>query len=139
MFLINTKNKLSADCVVNKKRISEVQNIKLIEINEDLPDIEIQPDNVIIDGLFGSGLNKPIEEKVFSDIIRLMNSSSAKIYSIDIPSGLFGEDNDHNILENVVKATKTFAFQSPKLAFLFPDSTSESCSSSRVQITEKFS
>jgi NAD(P)H-hydrate epimerase len=43
------------------------------------------------------------------------------VVSIDIPSGLFGEDNSGNNLRNIVRATLTLTLQMPKLSFLFPE------------------
>ena len=45
----------------------------------------------------------------------------AKIISIDIPSGLFGEDNSKNNFESVIKAHYTLSFQFPKLSFMFAE------------------
>ena len=119
-YLFNNKGKLSIDCNINKIRILSMININFYEIKENLPPIAIAKEDIIIDGLFGSGLNKPVLG-IAGEIIRLMNQSGAKIYSIDMPSGLFGENNEKNIAENIIKAYKTFTFQAPKLAFLLSD------------------
>ena len=120
VYLYNPKQKLSPDCQINKKRLAHFIDAKFIEITESLPDIEIQDNDIIIDGLFGSGLNKPTDG-IAAKIIHLINRSKAKVYSIDIPSGLFGEDNELNISENRIKAYKTFTFQTPKLSFFFSE------------------
>jgi NAD(P)H-hydrate epimerase len=122
-YLFNNKAKLSVDCNRNQIRILSMININFYEIQEDLPSITIEKEDIIIDGLFGSGLNKSVGG-LAGEIIRLMNQSEAKIYSIDIPSGLFGENNEENTFENIVKAYKTFTFQAPKLAFLLSDNAS---------------
>ena len=41
--------------------------------------------------------------------------------SIDIPSGLMGEDNTYNVHTNIVRAHLTLSLQLPKLAFLFAE------------------
>ncbi len=46
---------------------------------------------------------------------------TTKIIAIDIPSGLMGEDNSENNLENIVKADYTLTFQFPKISFLFAE------------------
>ena len=119
-YLYNPKQKLSPDCQINKERLAFLVDAKFIEITENLPDIKIGNNDIIIDGLFGSGLNKPIAG-VAAEIIRLINQAQAKVYSIDIPSGLFGEDNDSNLSENKVKAYKIFTFQTPKFSFFFSE------------------
>ena len=42
--------------------------------------------------------------------------------SVDIPSGLFGEDNSSNTPDTIIRADYTLSFQFPKLSFLLPDS-----------------
>jgi NAD(P)H-hydrate epimerase len=119
-YLLNNKDQLSVDCKKNKIQFLSLSHSHFHEIKEKLPAIDIKKEDIIIDGLFGSGLNKAVTG-LAADFIRLMNVSHAKIYAIDIPSGLFGENNEHNIPENIVKAYKTFTFHSPKLAFLLQD------------------
>ncbi len=72
-----------------------------------------------IDAIFGSGLNREIETGWLSNLIHLINQSSIKTISIDLPSGLFGFDNRTNSLKNVIKADETLTFQLPKLPFFF--------------------
>ncbi|MBC8005821.1 MAG: NAD(P)H-hydrate dehydratase, partial [Verrucomicrobia bacterium] len=84
----------------------------------DIPDI---PSNVlIIDGLYGSGLTRPLAG-LAAQIITAINNSKAKVISIDIPSGLLGEDNSENDLSAVIRADYTLTFQFPKISFLFPE------------------
>ena len=80
----------------------------------------VKRSDVIVDGLFGTGINRPVTG-IYADLIRHLNRSQARIYSIDIPSGLLGEDNSKNNPETIVKAHKTFTFQYPKLAFFFQE------------------
>jgi NAD(P)H-hydrate epimerase len=75
---------------------------------------------VVIDGLFGSGLNKPLSGG-FASVVKYINSSKATIVAIDIPSGLMGEDNTYNIRQHIVRADLTLSIQLPKLSFFFPE------------------
>jgi len=75
---------------------------------------------IVIDGIFGSGLNKPLDGLAKS-IVGQINRSGATVISIDMPSGLFGEDNSHNDLSGVIRANYTLTFQMPKLSFLFAE------------------
>ena len=75
---------------------------------------------VVIDGLFGSGLNKPLAGG-FASLVKYINASPAEVVSIDVPSGLMTEDNTYNVRANIIRATHTLTLQQPKLAFLFPE------------------
>ena len=44
-----------------------------------------------------------------------------QVISIDIPSGLFGEDNSENSYDSIVKADYSLSFQFPKLSFMFAE------------------
>jgi NAD(P)H-hydrate epimerase len=46
--------------------------------------------DILIDGLYGIGLNRPLDAETI-ELIEKMNNSRAEIYSIDIPSGLNAE------------------------------------------------
>ncbi|MDO8927721.1 MAG: NAD(P)H-hydrate epimerase, partial [Bacteroidota bacterium] len=85
--------------------------VKIIDSEESIP--EIPSEIVVVDGLFGSGLNKQLDG-LAEKIVRKINLSGAIIISIDIPSGLFGEDNSNNNLSAVIKANHTLTFQFPK-------------------------
>jgi len=53
------------------------------------------------------------------EVIKHINRSDATIISIDIPSGMFGEDNTKNDYDSIVSADYTLSFHFPKLAFMF--------------------
>ena len=74
----------------------------------------------MIDGLFGSGLNRPLTGG-FAAMVRYINQSNATVVAIDIPSGLFGEDNRKNDPDAIIHADLTLTFGFPKLAFLLPE------------------
>ncbi len=113
LFMIN--DNLSPDCEVNSHKID---NILTVDKNSELPNLG--DFDVIIDGLFGSGLSRKIEGWA-SSIIDVVNESSAAIYSIDLPSGMYCDD----ILEgiHIVKSDLVISFQRPKLSFFLPESS----------------
>jgi len=76
--------------------------------------------DIVIDALFGSGLTRPAEGLV-AEVIRKINRSQATVISVDMPSGLFGEDNSKNIMDSIIEADYTLCFQFPKLSFLFAE------------------
>jgi len=81
---------------------------------------ELDASTWVIDGMFGSGLNRPLAGSL-QMIIRAINESGAKILSIDIPSGLMSDWNSHTLTRNVIHATVTIAIGSPRLAFFIED------------------
>ncbi len=117
---IKFTDKLSRDGKMNLERFSKISpdNLVPIESTGDLPEIPCH--SIIIDAIFGSGLSRPAEG-LAAEIIHQINSSDAYKISIDIPSGLFGEDNRDNNLENIVKADETVSFQFPFLSFFFSE------------------
>ena len=119
VWLLNPKGKLSPDCAVNLSRLQDC-DVLVTEVTSSFQMPELDATTVVIDALFGSGLNRPISSGVFADAIQGMNSSSREIVAIDMPSGLLGENNapNHN---NIVRARLTLTLQFPKMSLLFPE------------------
>ena len=120
VFLFNVLSRLSHDCEEEKRRLLEVGKINFNEIINDLTPPVIGSDDVIIDGLFGSGLNSPLKGG-FVALSNLINDSGAYVISIDTPSGLFGEWNDKVSRRDMVHADLTISFQLPRLSFFFEE------------------
>lgn len=120
VYLFNTKGELSADCQTNKEQIAAMKNVKFHEISTQFVPPTLTAEHLVIDGLFGSGLNKPLSGG-FAAVVKYINSSPATVVSIDIPSGLMGEENTFNIKSNIIRADYTYSLQLPKLAFLFAE------------------
>jgi NAD(P)H-hydrate epimerase len=157
VFLIDLGKELKGSPATNWQRLVEQRKVKLSKnlSVEDFP--EINENDIIIDGLFGSGLTRPLKG-LAAEIVQKINSSrhlpishrvmtkessasishhpnrsremtektrsremTRTVVSIDIPSGLMGEDNSGNIAENIVQADYTLTFQFPKISFLFAE------------------
>ncbi|MBP7507268.1 MAG: NAD(P)H-hydrate dehydratase [Prolixibacteraceae bacterium] len=120
VFILDTGKPLSGSSAINLRRLNDQTKSSVYFIRGD-EDINIENSCVlIIDALYGSGLNRPLDYCT-SLLIQKINESDAYVISIDIPSGLMGEDNSDNIPDNIVKADKTLTFQFPKLSFLFSE------------------
>lgn len=78
------------------------------------------PEEVVIDALLGTGTDRPLEG-LLKQVVMTVNTWQAEVVAIDLPTGLFGEDNTTNDLRAVMRATHTLAFELPKLAFLLPE------------------
>jgi hydroxyethylthiazole kinase-like uncharacterized protein yjeF len=74
--------------------------------------------DMLIDALFGSGLNRKLEG-VAAALVDHLNRSGNEIIAIDIPSGLFVSKSSKG--NTVVRATHTLSFQVYKPAFLMPE------------------
>jgi hydroxyethylthiazole kinase-like uncharacterized protein yjeF len=110
-----------AECfLINLDRLKEQGEVKISMWNTDesLPDLFDY--DFIIDGLFGSGLTRPLAGFP-AQLVQHMNQSGLPIIAIDIPSGLMGEDNRKNNVKNIVKASFTLTFQYPKLSFFLKE------------------
>ena len=119
-FLFNISGSLSADCAENKKRLLDKRNNRLVEVTHEFDPPRLEEGMLVIDGLFGSGLNKPLAGG-FASLVKYINASKAQVVSIDVPSGLMTEDNTYNVRVNVIHATLTLTFQQIKLSFLFEE------------------
>ena len=103
----------------NLSRIQSRPNIPITVIDESYSTTDIQNNDFIIDAVFGTGLNRPIEG-LWKNVINQLNNSKAFRMSVDIPSGLFA--NQHNSSDNTIYlADKVYTFHAPKLSFLFPE------------------
>ena len=122
IFLFNTNGKLSEDCAANKQRILDSRKLKdmITEVIEEFDPPQLTAQTLVIDGLFGSGLTKPLAGG-FASLVKYINQSPSFIVSIDLPSGLMTEDNTYNVRANIIKADMTLTLQQKKLAFLFPE------------------
>jgi len=119
IYVANFTDKRSKCFLINYDRVKGITKKwpKLMTSEEDFP--EINPQDIIIDALFGIGLNRPPEGWVKKLIQYLDQQKSFKL-AIDIPSGLYA-DKPLEDAAAVLKANHTLTFQSPKLSFFLPE------------------
>jgi hydroxyethylthiazole kinase-like uncharacterized protein yjeF len=80
-------------------------------------EVQVPTVDILIDALFGIGLNKVLTGE-WPALIQKINTSSAYKISVDIPSGLPAEGE---LFENpIILADWVITFQRPKLNFLLP-------------------
>lgn len=91
---------------------------ELIKSEDDFP--EINPNEFVIDAIFGIGLNRPVDDWVQA-LFKRINESGAYVFSVDVPSGMF-LDRSPKSGEELIKASTTLTFQVPKLIFFLPQS-----------------
>lgn len=118
-YVVNCSEKRSKDFLVNYDRIKETTKKwpEMLNCNDDFP--VIGADDIIIDAVFGIGLNRPADDWV-KGLFQHFKASKAFTLAIDMPSGLYADKvpKDEN---GVVWANYTLSFASPKLVFFLPD------------------
>jgi len=114
---------LSHDCEVNRERLIKAFPGSVTELDDHFIEPEIQVGTIIIDGLFGSGLSRPITG-LFARAIEWINQTDSLVISIDIPSGLSGEQNAITEDSVIIKADLTLSLQFPKLSFMMSENAS---------------
>ncbi|MDE6806840.1 MAG: NAD(P)H-hydrate epimerase, partial [Prevotella sp.] len=120
-FLFNISGHLSDDCEENKQRLGNHKgNALLTEVTQEFDPPHLEEGMLVVDGLFGAGLNKPLTGG-FSSLVKYINASPSQVVSIDVPSGLMTEDNTYNVQANIVRADLTLTLQQIKLSFLFAE------------------
>lgn len=118
-YIVNFSDNRSKDFLINYDRLKEISKDWPIQLKseEDLP--EISREDMIIDAIFGIGLNRPLVPWVTS-LIKHINKARCFTLSIDIPSGLYTDKAPENP-EGVIYADVTVTFQLPKLVFFLPE------------------
>lgn len=110
------------DGLVVARRLSKVgvpnQVFMLPDLHSALDFPTFGENEVIIDALFGSGLNRPVEG-LAGELIHYLNQQKAIRISIDIASGLFADSPSPNAA--IFRPDYTLTFQMPKLAFMMPE------------------
>ena len=103
------------------------------ELSPDAPDAKIQQQILatkalleecnrsewVIDALFGTGLIGPVRTP-FAQIIDAINMSTARVFAVDIPSGLNCDTGEP--MGATIRAEHTVTFVAPKIGFANPQS-----------------
>ena len=90
-----------------------------------LPDTDLLPlelalketPALIVDGLFGIGLNRPLSE-AWRNIIAAINTSQIPVLAVDVPSGLNADTGE--TFGNCIEASVTLTVGAPKSGLLAP-------------------
>lgn len=116
--LVGNGDRLSPDGKINLKRLEHEFASRLFSLHsiEEFPEL---PDGaIIVDALFGTGLNRPLEGLARAVVRRINDASAAHaVIAIDIPSGLVADGPSAG---DIIHASHTLSFEFYKLAFLFP-------------------
>jgi ADP-dependent NAD(P)H-hydrate dehydratase / NAD(P)H-hydrate epimerase len=122
VFYVDFTEKTSEDWNKNFLRLKSENKVQVNNLADTDQFPSISSGDVIIDAIFGSGLTRKVEN-LAAKVIKLINNTDSTTISIDVPSGLFGEDNTMNDYGNIISADYTLSFQFPKISFMFAENT----------------
>ncbi len=105
------------DFALNKEKFRQLNGQIEFFNTEIIP--EIKSNDLIIDGIFGTGLSRPANG-MSKKAIEFINNSGARVISIDLPSGLYADKSNHQD-DAIVKADVIYTFQFPKISFFYPE------------------
>lgn len=111
--LVKYTETLSHDCKAN---LAKLDDVIVLDTTSDLPDFSTV--DLIIDGIFGSGLTRPVVG-LAAKVIEAINKTGKTVYSIDVPSGLNCDGISNS--DFIIEADLVISFQRPKLAFFLPE------------------
>jgi NAD(P)H-hydrate epimerase len=120
VIILEYGRKGSADFQKNLTRIHDA-HIPVIYISSTDNIHPIPENDVVIDALFGTGLDRPLDA-LASKLVQHINASGNPVISIDMPSGLFTDTSANG--QTVIKAHHTLSFQCYKLSFLLAENES---------------
>ncbi|NOH15164.1 NAD(P)H-hydrate dehydratase [Clostridium cochlearium] len=118
VFLVGGEKGLSKDCYMNYNILKNLDvNINLIETMDDIEELRssIKKSDMVIEGIFGTGLTRKVEG-IYDSVISIINENSDYTVSIDVPSGL--NCNTGEVLGNCIIAKRTITLMTYKRGFL---------------------
>lgn len=116
VYVVNYSKKRSKDFLVNLERLKDRKIWPdFLEEGSDWP--EILQEEIIVDAIFGIGLNRAPDKWVVQ-LFEHLHASKAFILSVDIPSGLFTDAVPER--GKAIMSNYTLSFQMPKLVFFLP-------------------
>jgi NAD(P)H-hydrate epimerase len=115
VYILEFGHKGTEDFQANLAKLHQLPEVEIRFIQSAENFHPVPSDSVIIDALFGSGLNRELDA-VTKGLVDHINNSGAIVISIDIPSGLFVDHSSKG--KTIVKADHTLSFQCYKPAFL---------------------
>lgn len=118
-YIVNYSEKRSPCFLTNFARLKENNKVWPKQIKEEHDYPELSNEGIIVDAMFGIGINRPLDGWV-KGLVNHINQIGAFILSIDVPSGLF-VDAPTPDFDAIIKANLTLTFQAPKLAFFLPE------------------
>ena len=117
VMVLGHSDRRSEDNQTNLNTILQISDLKISNISNQEGFPHIQNSSIIIDALFGTGLNSELHGLV-RNLVLFLNGLDVTRIAVDIPSGLHGDESSKGVIFN---ADYTFSIEQPKLAFMFPE------------------
>jgi len=118
-YVVNYSKKRTEGFLKNYEKVKALKQWPVLLADaEDFP-ADISPDDIIVDAIFGIGLNRD-PGSLANQLFEQLNKLKAFKLAIDIPSGLYSNKAPDNA-EHVLFVNYTLSFQSPKMAFFLPE------------------
>lgn len=114
VFIIEFSDNYADEFKINLEKC-QAKNLLIEFINEETIGSNFKNFDWLIDAIFGYGLSKPLPNWLAETFVN-WNSQNLKIIAIDVPSGLFLNQETTVAL----KASHVLTIQQPKLSFFFP-------------------
>ncbi|MFM9074249.1 MAG: NAD(P)H-hydrate dehydratase [Bacteroidota bacterium] len=127
VFIAGDPDRGTQDFRENLKRIPAAISVRMIH---SAGEIDVDGSDLLIDAVFGFGLNRPVEG-LYKDVIEAINHAGVKVVSVDVPSGMMADGAQS---QPVVQADLTITFQVPKLGLLLPETGVSTASFQLVDI-----
>lgn len=118
VYVVNYSKTRSKDFLINMERLKD-RKMWPEFLDSDCEFPEIGRDDIIVDAIFGIGLNRAPDAWVVK-LMQHLNETEAFVLSVDIPSGLYTDRVPEN-KKGIVKANYVLSFQAPKLVFFLPE------------------
>jgi len=118
LLIFDFTSRRSPDFEAQIEALPRHDNIKINRMKAALNFPPLPSRAIIVDALFGSGLNRPLNGE-WAKVVEWLNALPNEKISIDLPSGLLSDE--HTPGEVVVNADRTYSFERPKLAFFFAE------------------
>jgi NAD(P)H-hydrate epimerase len=114
VYILEIGKEGTTDFRINLERLQALsESVHFLQDEAQIPKME--KDEVVIDALFGTGLNTSLTG-LAAALTRHINQSGVLAISIDLPSGMFADQSSKG--NAIIKADHTLTFQCIKLALL---------------------
>jgi ADP-dependent NAD(P)H-hydrate dehydratase / NAD(P)H-hydrate epimerase len=116
VYILAKKADLSEESEKAYKKMA--RSVKSAVFVDNTSDFILEEGSIVIDAIFGTGFNSN-PEGIFYDIIKIINESPNKVYSVDIPSCIHGTTGNSEDIAVIADHTVTFAY--PKIGLYIND------------------